>query len=191
MNCTMSCFKNNAVNVNSPSCEQNIEDNEDYDNEQKLQPDLSLGKEDADASVSGVGRLLFSVINFPANMKFKLKVNNKMLSKKWNDWTTAHQHVIFKRKIKEWRGVAEDTIRIVPEFTKEGNMHYNLVYKSKLTIKDIDITITDAYSVDHKSRKYFINTKLVTDLDGLNRYLKKEDQKQYQRTGIEWEIQNV
>jgi len=191
MNCSFSCLKNNNVKVNSPSCDDILNVTEEIN--QNLDDLSRLGVEDASASVSSSSVIpqYFSVINFPSNKKFRLKKNNKVLSKRWQDFTSEDQHVIFKRKIKEWRMIAEGTIRIIPEWTKECNMHYNLVYSSKLTIKDIDIILTDAYGTDHASRKYFVCTKLVTDLDGLNKYLKKQDVKQYQYTGIEWEIQNV
>lgn len=195
MNLTFSCLKNNSVNVNSPSCESNLIEKENYENEQKCDPN-HLGSIDAPPSMgspppSPEAIRYFTVLNFPANMKFKLKVGNKILSKKWDDWQTKHQHVIFKRKIAEWRGIAESDIKIVPEWTKKGNMHYNIVYSSKLTIKDIDIQFTDAYSVNHNIRKYFCKTTRITDEDGLKTYLRKETGKQDQYTGIEWNIQNV
>lgn len=193
MNITFSCLKNNAVNVNSPSCEADIHNDEEILLTGQSQPDPALGLISAQPEMSGVvsPQLYFSVINFPTGKKFKMKVKNKQIVKKWQDWTSKDQQVLFKRKINEWRKIAEGDIRIVPEFTKDYNLHFNLIYKSILSVRDIDIIITDAYSIDHNTRRYFVNTKKVHDLDGLNKYLKKEEGKQYQYTGMEWNISNV
>lgn len=139
-------------------------------------------------------KLYYAVLSFPQSMKFKLKVKNKMKTEKYGEFTTKQQHVIFKRHIDEWRAIARKGIRVIPEYTKSGSFHFNIIYASSETIRDQKITFHDAYNIPFGSefKQYFTHIQEVNDLkELLTNYLMKEGDKKYQYTGIIDEYVNV
>jgi len=137
--------------------------------------------------------LYYAVLAFPQNMNFRLKIKNKMKTAKYTNFTNAHQQVIFKRHINDWREVCYSKFIVIPESCQSGDLHFNIIFGSKQTnLKDIIITFTDAYGVKYATKNHFCHVQPVTDLERLiNVYMEKKEGKEYQKTGIVWEFQNV
>lgn len=137
----------------------------------------------------------YCVLAFPTNMKFKLKIKNKIKSATYENFTNAQQSVIFKRHIKDWASeICRGKYSVIPEYTEKGNLHFNIIFRanSSQTIKDMKLTFTDAYNVKYEYKNIFCNIQPITDKERLlDIYLKKKEGKEYQYTGIVWEFENI
>lgn len=139
--------------------------------------------------------LYWAVLSFPVNMKYKLKIKNKMKVARLQDFTFEQQTILFKRKIKEWQGIASSgEIIVVPEYNKKDPVyHFNILFRAftSQNIHDMRITFVDAYGIPYIHKYNFCYIKKLeenTPEKFLNGYLKKETGKEYQFTGIKWTI---
>lgn len=148
-----------------------------------------------EAYYSGKGKLYYAVLSFPINKQYRLKVKNKMKITKLENFTFQQQLVLFKREINNWREICSGNFVIIPEHNKSTPCyHYNIIFRaeSSQTIHDMTIAFVDAYGIDYKFKKHFVNIKEVVDLKRLTDvYLKKTEGKEYQYTGIMLEISNI
>lgn len=140
-------------------------------------------------------KLYYAVLAFPEHMKFKLKVKHKQKVAKYDDFTRDQQLVIFKRKVDTWREIFERKAVVIPEYTKSCNLHYNIIYASRMSMKDQKIIFNDAYGMTSNvhANKYFANIQEVYDYDKLyNDYLiNKSGIKSGQQTNIRMEFLNA
>lgn len=136
----------------------------------------------------------YAVLAFPENMRFKLKVKNKMKDTKYTNFTCEQQLILFKRRIDDWRHLCEGNFIVIPEFNKKGSLHFNIIMavKNSIQARDIIISLTDAYGVNYNYKNIFCNIQPVTNLHNLmEKYLKKVDGKEYQKTGLFYEYKNI
>ena len=149
----------------------------------------------SDALQADAEALYWAVLAFPVNMKYKLKIKNKIKIARLCDFTYEQQTILFKRKIKEWQNIASSgEIIVVPENNKRDPVyHYNIIFRAFTSQKthDMRITFVDAYGIPyiHKMNFCYIK-KLEEDTPDkfLNGYLRKQTGKEYQYTGIKWTI---
>lgn len=138
----------------------------------------------------------YVVLCFSTKHKFKLKEKNKIKTAVYEAFSVKQQQVLFKRKVDEWREVCVGKIEVVPEFTEKQNLHFNIILRAydDITPKDIQIAFCDAYGIPWAMRNIAVFVREIKDQEALERtkvYLKKENGKEYQKTGLYWEFLNM
>lgn len=149
----------------------------------------------SDALQADAEAVYWAVLAFPVNLKYKLKVKNKMKIASLCDFTFEQQTILFKRKIKEWQNIASSgDIIVIPEYNKKTPVyHFNIIFRAFTSQKthDMRIAFVDAYGIPYHYKMNFCYIKKLeedTPDKFLNGYLKKETGKEYQYTGIKWTI---
>lgn len=139
-------------------------------------------------------KLYYCVLAFPEGSKHRLKVKNKMKISKYEDFTMQQQMVLFKRKLEEWREIFEYKCVVIPEFTRSNNLHFNIIYASRMMIKDQRIIFNDAYNMTRNvnALKHFCHIQEVYEYNHLyEKYLvNKDGHKKAQRTNVQWDFYN-